>query len=283
MSNQTPIAVAAALGVGIAAALLGFAGGWVLHSPETEVVEVTRAPTEAEIAAALEAREADQDELSLAQIRVAELERESAEKERRVNELESKIARGAEVGKALRAELEQVKAELEETKVALAQAEEEKEELLVQLKETTEMLEQTEEELAVTKVQRDNAREDALYNRWQDFLGDAQLEICDKGNRKRLGNCREAVLASLETPERRDAFAHCIRSGQAQPIVAERDKDVEMPEFASMLDEDVRQVKGWYIDLCDPTLPERDDIPLAIDRLPATATAEAPAEPSNEG
>ena len=252
----------------------------MLHSPETEVVEVTRAPSEAEIAAALEAREADQDELSLAQIRVAELERESAEKERKVHELEARMARGAEVGKALRAELEQVKAELEETKVALAEAEEEKEELLVALKETTEMLEQTEEELEVTKVQRDNAREDALFNRWQDFLHSAQLEICDKGNRKRLGNCREAVMTSLGTPERRDAFAHCLRSGQAQPVVAELDKDVTLPEFASMLDEDTRQVRGWFVDMCDPTLPERNDIPLAIDHLPATADAgeDAPAE-----
>ena len=184
-----------------------------------------------------------------------------------------------------------MKAELEETKVALAQAEEEKEELLVALTETTELLEKTEEALAVTKVQRDDAREDALYNLWNDFLGSAQLDICDKGNRKRLGNCRETVLAALQTPERRDKFAHCVRSGQAQPAVSEQVKGEDLPEYAEMMNEDAKQVKGWFVDFCDPTLPERDDIPLAEGRLPKTApagddepTATAPVEDAtNEG
>ncbi|MEZ4318357.1 MAG: hypothetical protein R3F61_12675 [Myxococcota bacterium] len=280
MSNQGAVAgvgVAIMAAIGVGALVLGFAGGWMIRTPEKQIVEVVRPPTAEEIAEAVPQEE--KDELALAQIKVAELEREGAEKERKVAQLEARIARGAEVGAQLRAELEKVKAELEETKLALVQAEEEKEQLLVALKETTLQLEETEEELALTKVQRDDAREDALFNRWKDFLGTAQLEICDKGNRKRLGNCRESVTAALGTPERRDKFAHCIRSGQAQPSVTEQVKGVDLPEFAEMMDEEVKQVKGWFVDFCDPTLPERTDVPLATGRLPQTAPAAPPAAP----
>jgi len=264
-----PVALAALAGIGVLAGVLGFAGGYLSHSPEKEVVEVVRAPTAEELAA-LQVDSAEKDELSLAQIKVAELERESAVKERKVMELEARIAKGAEAGARLREELRQVKEELEQTQVALAQAEEEKEELLVALRETTLQLEATEAELVVTKVQRDDAREDALFNRWNDFVHSAQLEICDKGNRKRLGNCREAVMSTLASIERQNRFAHCVRSGQAQPTVAEVVKGEDLPEYAELIEENTKQVKGWFVDFCDPTLPERADNALATGRLPAT-------------
>jgi hypothetical protein len=145
----------------------------------------------------------------------------------------------------------------------------------VALKDTQQELQATHEELVVTKVQRDTAREDALTNRWNAFLADAQLEICEKGNRKKLGNCREVVESTLLADVRRDRFAHCIRSGQAQPAVHELDKDALLPQFAQMIDEEQKQVKGWYVDYCDPTLPERADAPLAEQHLPATTAANA--------
>ena len=264
-----PAAAAAALGGMAVIGLLGFAGGWMASTSE---VQVARAPTADELEAAC-AAEVDevQDDLTVAQTRVAELERTAAEKEGQVQELQARIARGAEAGKELRAELARVKAELQQTKEQLQIAVQEKERLLVELKDTQLELEQTKETLVVRTQERDEAREDALFNRWDDFLGDAQLEICDKGNRKKLGNCREEVLAALGTDTRRDAFAHCIRSGQAEPIVRELDKNATLPEYAEMLDEDVKQVKGWFVELCDPTLPERADAPLAEGRLPRTA------------
>ncbi|MCA9488947.1 MAG: hypothetical protein KC621_03470, partial [Myxococcales bacterium] len=92
-----------------------------------------------------------------------------------------------------------------------------------------------------------------------------------KGNRKKLGNCREVVHATLSSADRRDAFAHCVRSGQATPMVRELDKGQVLPEFSSMLDEEQKQTKGWYVEMCDPTLPERTDIRLAEGQLPPTA------------
>lgn len=267
------------LGAGGVLALLAFAGGWLLHRPEAVTVEVPRSPTDAELAAACAPEvEEVRDELTTAQTRVAELERDAATKAGRVVELEQRIARGAEAGKSLREELARVKAELVETKEQLKIAVAEKERLLEELTSTQQELATTKKELVVTRTQRDDAREDALANRWKAFVADAQLEICEKGNRKKLGNCREVVQSTLLADVRRDRFAHCIRSGQAQPSVHELERDQDLPQFAQMIDEEQKQVRGWYVNFCDPTLPERADAPLAEKRLPATA-----ASPSNAG
>lgn len=268
-----PAALAALLAVGGVTTVAGFGVGWMVRGEDVREVEIVRAPTGDELEAACAPEvEPVQDELTQAQTKVAELERSSAEKQARVNELEAQIAKGAIAGKALRAELAQLKTELEETQEALRIAEEEKEVLLTELTETKVELEQTQEQLVVARDERDEAREDALYNRWTDFIKESQLEICDRGNRKKLGNCREAVEATLASAERRDAFAHCIRSGQAQPLVRELMKDVDLPQFAQMIDEETKQVKGWYVELCDPTLPERTDAPLAEGRIPESDT-----------
>lgn len=265
-SRTVPLVGGLALGGGLA--LMAFAGGWLLHRPEAVTVEVPRAPTDSELAVACapEVQEV-RDELTTAQARVAELERESASKAAEVNDLQARMAKGG----AVRDELARVKAELAEVKEQLRIAVAEKDRLLVELQDTQQELQATKEELVVTRTERDDAREDALANRWTAFLSDAQLEICEKGNRKKLGNCREVVEATLAADVRRDRFAHCIRSGQAQPLVRELEKDVELPQFAQMIDEEQKQVRGWYVNFCDPTLPERTDAPLAETHLPATA------------
>lgn len=265
-----PLKLAAAAGGLLFLCGLAFSAGWVLHPAEQ--VEVPRDPTADELSAACApAVEAVADELTTAQTRVADLERESAERAAKVNELEDRIARGAEAGKALRAELAEAKAALAETQERLRIAEQEKERLLVELTETKQELAETQVELVETREERDFAREDALANRWSAFLLDAQIEICEKGNRKKLGACRETVLATLSGDARRDRFAHCIRSGQAQPMVHELVKDAALPQYGEMIDEEAKQTKGWYVEYCDPTLPERADAPLAENHLPATA------------
>lgn len=244
--------------VGLFAGLaLGAALMWMFSS--TKEIEVQRAPTAEELAAACAPVIDDGDALGQAQGKVATLERDVAEQERRVHELEGEMARRSDRGKEMVAEFERLKSELATTKEALVVAEREKEKLLVELR-------QTKEELAVTTRQRDVAKEDALYNRWTDFLKNAQLEICDKGNRKRLGNCRETVEATLVTEARQTQFSHCVRSGQAAPMVIEQEGNT-LPAFAQMIDEEQKQTRGWMVVFCDPTLPERADAPLATSHL----------------
>ncbi|MCA9494673.1 MAG: hypothetical protein KC621_32315, partial [Myxococcales bacterium] len=89
-----------------------------------------------------------------------------------------------------------------------------------------------------------------------------------KGNRKKLGNCREAVQASLMTNTRRDKFSHCVRSAQATPTVKELEKGQSMPDFSEYIDQEQKQTKDWYVLFCDPTLPEVNEGLLNESHLP---------------
>ncbi|MEZ4237626.1 MAG: hypothetical protein R3F59_16060 [Myxococcota bacterium] len=252
------VAAPLALGLGVLGGLVvGLIIGWVVK-PSPDVAPPPE-PTE-EVVEAEAVEEPEDDDLTVAQTRVAELEREVANRERRVRELEEQMQARNERGKEFVAEMQRLKKELSEAQTQLQEAEVEKQQLLDDLR-------KTEAELVVTRDQRDKAREDALYNRWQDFLKAGQLEICDRGNRKKLGNCREAVDGALGKPAREQRFAHCIRSGQAAPMVRELDKDETLPAFAEMVDEDQKQTKGWMVIFCDPTLPEKADPALAESHL----------------
>lgn len=251
-----PVATAAV--AVLAGVLLGAAVAWFVK-PDPPPVEkiVPRELTDAELAAAcapfvLEKTE----EIEVVQAKVDGLRSEVQAKEGRVRELEGEMAKRADRGRALVAELETLRAELVVTKQRLQVAEEEKRQLVEELKETLDTLEETEKKLVVQKEETRLAQEDALANKYGRFLGQSQLDICEKGNRKKLGRCRETVEELLNKPEIRDRFAHCVRSGQAMPSVAEAQKNVPMPDFSSYISQDEKVVKDWFIVFCDPTLPE---------------------------
>jgi len=241
-------------------ALLGGVVGWMAKPAEQLQVQVPRELNASELEAACAPAIAETaNELEAANERVAVLTRDVATKEARVQELETEMSRRAERGRALVVELEAAKKELAELKIQLAQAEEDKKRLVAELNETVEQLQKTERALEEQVALTERAKEDALTNKWYRFLNDAQLTICEKGNRKRLGRCRDSVLAALKAPEVQDRFAHCVRSLQATPSVHEITRaDDTLPEYAQYLNEDDKVVKGWYLLLCDPTLPEAD-------------------------
>lgn len=271
---------ATAIAALVLGAVLGVAIGWVAKPAETTEIQVPRELTAAELAAACAPQlEETVGELEEAQKKVSFLEKEVDARDKRVKELEEESKRSPAArsssgsGRNLAKELAQAKADLAEAQEQLVIARAEKERLVVELTETK-------QELAVTKVKLDeqivkteHAKEDALVNKWYRFVNDSQLEICERGNRKKLGKCRETVQATLMTNTRRDRFAHCVRSGQAVPTVRELEKNATLPDFSEMIDEEQKQTKGWYVLLCDPTLPERDDGFLNEEHLPSTARA----------
>lgn len=259
-------------GAAVAAGLLvGSVFGWLLKPATVEEVLVPRDLNEEELAAVCAPFVLEKtNEIEEVQERVSTLTSEVEEKQQRVRDLEAEMSRRLERGKDLIRELERAKADLAETKVALAEAVEQKEQLIVELKDTVEQLEKTEVKLEKQVKKTERAKEDALVNKYYRFIGDTQLEICDRGMRKKMGKCRETVEALLDDDGIRDAFAHCVRSGQATPSVYELPKKEQLPEFAQFLNEEDRVVKGWYLLLCDPTLPERDDGFLNEEHLPET-------------
>lgn len=242
-------AAAAALVIGmIGGGVTGLAIGW-MAKPEVKV-EVPRELTADELTAACTTREPTPDDpLSLAQNRVADLERNVAEREGKVAELEKQMSKNASKSAKLASELEAARRELAEQKTALETAILEKEQLLGQLSLAT-------TELAVKTQALDAAKEEIVSGRWQDFLNGAILEICDKGNRKKLGDCRTVVSSSLGTVGRSAKFNHCVRSGQALPVVRAWEEGAKLPPYAETIDEAQKEVRGWIVIFCDPTLPE---------------------------
>lgn len=249
-------------------ALLGGVVGWVAKPAHQVELRVPRELTPAELEAVCAPAIAETaTELESANEKVVVLSKEVASKEARVAQLETEMAQRADRGRALYAELEAAKKELDTVRAQLAQAEEEKTRLVEELSTTVAKLEETEEKLDEQIEMTAQAKEDALTNKWYRFLNDSQLEICEKGNRKKLGQCRETVLAYLKADGIRDKFAHCVRSNQAVPSVHEIAKDEMLPQFSQFINQDDKVTKDWYVLSCDPTLPEADGF-LNEERLP---------------
>jgi Skp family chaperone for outer membrane proteins len=267
VSVLLPFATAGgALAVGI---LVGGIIAWLIK-PAVEV-EVPRDLTKNEIdAICAPAVDEKQQALDAAADKVEVLTADVQEREAKLQDLEAEMTRRSERGRAMHRELEAAKAELEQVKMELAIALEEKHQLEVELTATVAQLEETEEKLDHQVTLTERAKEDALTNKWHRFLNDAQLEVCEKGNRKRLGQCRETVLAKLTASDVRDKFAHCVRSAQATPTVHEVGRDESLPDYSQYLDQNERVVKDWYVLLCDPTLPEADGF-TNEEHLPPTA------------
>lgn len=202
-------------------------------------------------------------ELDLARGRVSQLEAEAVATEARVAELETTLSTRGQVGLGGVAALTEARERLARLEDELALARGEVSMLQSALTQTVAQLERVERDLGAAQAalseqmdQTRAAREEALVQRWNRFLGESQLSICERGNRKKLGACREDVTAALSVRDVKRGFVQCVRSGQATPSVNELEKGAELPRHAYDLGPS-KVLVGWYVLLCDPTLPER--------------------------
>jgi len=274
-SGVIPFVVAiVALLLGVA---LGVAIGWTSKPTETAGgPSDPRELTAAELASLCNEDET-LTELEQAKDKISFLEKEIEARNARVEALEEAAkdapaasgSSGGGTGRNLARELARARADLDEALTELEAVKAERDALAAELDDTKEELDQTRVALTKQKKQTRRAKEDALVNKWYRFVNGSQLEICDRGNRRKLGRCREAVQDALMTNSRRDRFAHCVRSGQAMPTVMEIKKAEDLPSFSEMVDEEQKQTRGWAVLFCDPTLPEGDGF-LDEEPLPET-------------
>lgn len=235
------------LGAGV-----GALGAWVIKPAQIEVKEVPRDLSEAELNAVCAPKVAAvAADLDKANNKVNDLVAQVKEKEGRVIELETEMKRRGKAGAELKRQLDEARAELEEVKAQLAQAIQEKEEVVRELKKTLRDLDDQKQETRA-------AKEESLDNRWQAFVNASQLEVCERGNRKKLGKCRDAVVSYMNA-DMQARYEHCMRSGQEEPKIKEIQKGEELPQFAQYLDQENKIVRDWYVQLCDPSLPEAED------------------------
>jgi len=270
--KQTTLPYVVIIACVLGGTLAGGVVGWVSKPIERVEVPVPRELTLAEIETVCAPQVVEKAEaLTVANERIVSLTAEVEQRKARVEDLEDEMARRSDAGRALALELETARQALASVTQELTEVKEQKAQLEVELELTVTQLEQTEEALEVQVQRTERAKEDALVNKWYRFLNDAQLTICERGNRKKLGRCRETVTMELGGDATRDRFAHCVRSRQSAPSVHELKKGTQLPEFASYINEDDRVVRDWYVQYCDPTLPEADGF-LNEEALPSTGT-----------
>jgi chromosome segregation ATPase len=190
--------------------------------------------------------------LEAAAQKVVDLEGAVSKKAEEVSVLELKVKKAKGQSAALKKELEAKQAELAELHVQLDEARAEAETLRQDLSVSRE---ETRSAQAETRVSRGETTE----ARWQGFKSDVVLSVCEKGNRKKLSECRDEVREMLDS-KRAARFKQCVGSRQAQPRlvrVDEKEKDPELPRWSEWLSQESKFTQNkWYVVFCDPTLPE---------------------------
>lgn len=204
------------------------------------------------LAETAKADEAQRTELESANAKVTTLEGDVAKKADEVALLELKVKKAKGQSAALKKELEARQAELAELQVQLDEAQAEARRLEVEL---TVSQGETREAREETRV----AQGETVDARWEGFRSTVVLNVCEKGNRKRMETCRSEVQAALDS-KRAARFKQCVGSKQAQPRlvrVDDKEKNPELPRWSEWLAEESKFAgQKWYIVFCDPSLPE---------------------------
>lgn len=272
VSHGAALVLGAVLGIGGARVAEYYADPETLSRPEGELsrAELIAKLDSAEAAyAQLLAENAKKEEVAQGEItavtqKVTDLETQVSAKQDEIKVLELKAKKSAGKSAALKKELEAKLAELEALQGQLQVALEEKAQLEADL-------EVSREETRVAREETDVARDQTVDARWEGFVSDAVVSICEKGNRNKLARCREEVRAAF-SGARAVKYKQCVASGQATPRLIKFDtkvKDPELPRWSEWVSEDSAFTKGrWYVRFCDPTLPEAtlDDAPYSSGR-----------------
>lgn len=255
--------------VGVIAVVVGGGLGWLAHQQlvepeqvvlrEPQVVKQELTAEElAEVCADL--TQTEQQRLAAAQANVTGLQSRLDEREKELADLKAKSKKGAEAAAANKQRMEELEAEVQRLSTELATVTQERDELLVELKETVTKLEAQIRETEKARTEAKKWKTKSTENAWQAFFAEAKLQICDRGTERRHEKCHEAVDGALST-EIRDRFEQCVDSYQLVPVLTQLEKKAELPVHAVLLGDDNRFTRsGWYIQFCDPTLPEAQGI-----------------------
>ncbi len=219
-------------------------------------------------------QEAARTEVTQATQKVTDLETQVSAKQDEIVVLELKAKKSAGKSASLKKELAGKLAELEALQTQLTTALEEKARLEADLLVSREETSIARNETVASREETRIAQGETVDARWNGFVSDAVVSICEKGNRAKLARCKEDVRKSFST-QRSAQFKQCVGSRQAQPRLVRMDdkvKDSTMPRWSEWLDQDSSFTKDkWYVTFCDPTLPEAtiSDMPSAEPAAPA--------------
>jgi hypothetical protein len=251
-------------GMPLMISLLGLAAGYMLHmvtvQPEfiTDTVTIKEQLTQEELALLCTDEVTDErDALRDAQAIVADLESQLGSREDEIAKLKKAAKKDKAGAAAAQKKWRAMESEIVELKTRLAQAEEERDEALQDLQETVVALNQ---QIKETRKAKDEARRYKDLNTkhsWESFVANAKIAICGElwvSGRGRQRRCNEAVEVAL-TPDIKSRFSTCVDSYQATPLFLRKETN-DLPLFAVSLPKNRFTKNKWYIQFCDPTLPE---------------------------
>lgn len=245
----------------IAAALLGAAGGFaygVRQAPAPAEAPECPGPTDAELdglcATRIPAKQTEQ--LAEAQATVDTLSTALRVKEEELAAALADVEKATDARDTLVAKARGLEKEVFGLKGQLGQAKEERDRLLEELKVTVEKLDEQVQATEAAKAEVVTWKGRTNDEQWSRFVAEAKTEVCVRGTARKIEGCQEAVDAAL-TPALRDRFLGCLVHRGAVPSLGRVEKNQALPDFAEAFPEDKRfPDKGWYVLLCDPTLPE---------------------------
>jgi chromosome segregation ATPase len=251
-------------GLPLMISILGMAAGYMLHmvtaQPEiiTDTVIIKQELTQDQLALLCTDEVADErDALRDAQAIVADLESQLGNYEEEVQKLKSAAKKGKAGAVAAQKKWRAMESEIVELKTRLAQAEEERDVALEELQETVVALNQQIKETRKAKNEVRRYKDLNTKHSWESFVANAKIAICGElwvSGRGRQRRCNEAVQEAL-TPEIKTRFATCVDSYQSTPLFLRKETD-DLPSFTVSLPKNRFTKNKWYIQFCDPTLPE---------------------------
>jgi len=237
---------------------IGFLGGNLLRSPEVAVT-VEAPPVEETDTATEEEPKSEREQLQDAQTEVEQLKALLEARQEELGRYEEQEIEDKDRRAAAAVRWKAMETEIEALKVRLVEAEQERDQLLEELKLTVQALDEQIEKTEKAKEVAKKYKRQSVQNLWAAFSAEAKVKICDRGTKRRHTKCHDAVDQALG-PRVQDRFQECVNTFQATPLLIQAEKNEELPMFAENLDEENRYLKkGWYIQYCDPTLPEAGD------------------------
>lgn len=259
MSNQNLMLAV----IGLVIGAVGGAGVVALMA-EPKTVEI---PTIQEVQKQLTAEElmalcsdqvkTERESLQAAQSKVVDLQSQLDAKEKELADMKKQDEKDASRRAVASQKMKDMEAEIASLKGQLAAAEKERDDLVVELKDTVKKLEAQIKETEVQRERAEKYKAESHENLWSSFNAEAKVDICDRGTRRRHDKCHEAVEEALGAPAIKDRFLACVDTYQATPSLVQGDRKATLPANAVWMNEDSRFTdNGWYIQFCDPTLPE---------------------------
>jgi predicted nucleic acid-binding Zn-ribbon protein len=194
-----------------------------------------------------------------AQAQVQTLSAELATKEAELAAARADAEKSTDAKDAASAKAKKLEAEIGALKGKLSEATSERDRLVAELRDTLVKLDEANAAATAAQGEVRDVRAQNTGERWSRFVAEAKVELCEKGTVKRHETCHEAVAAAFDA-KLRDRYVACVNSRQATPSLGQLEKGQSLPAFAVALPDDKAFTsKGWYVLLCDPTLPEATD------------------------